>query len=491
MTLDFTPENVPVPVGHYIGGTLVTPAGEREIDVNRPSDGKFFASIPDASADTVDHAVSGALRAAKESGWSTCAPRERTRALYRWAELIEQDVVLLQLESACSTRPVTLAKSGDVASAAETIRFFAELADKEGGDHFATCHSKLGFSAAEPYGVIGAITPWNFPLSMAAWKCGPALATGNAIVIKPSEMTPFSTVRLAELAVLAGIPSGVLNVIHGLGATAGAQLVAHPAVGKISFTGSPVTGAAIMTNAANNGIKPVTLELGGKSPQLVFEKVNDLAQVANCISGGFTGNAGQVCVAGTRLIVHKNIADELIEKIQQNIVRCEPGLTWNSASRYSPIINKPQADKIHSIVCHAREQGADILTGGTFFPETGNGAFYRPTLIAGVTNDMDVVCREVFGPVLTIQTFTDEDEGIALANDTVYGLAAGVYTRDLSQGMRAIRAIEAGTVWVNRYGRSQDFIIPTGGFKMSGIGKDLGRAAMEACQRYKSVLIDF
>lgn len=218
--------------------------------------------------------------------------------------------------------------------------------------------------------------------------------------------------------------------------------------------------------------------------------MNDLAQVANCISGGFTGNAGQVCVAGTRLIVHKNIADELIEKIQQNIVRCEPGLTWNSASRYSPIINKPQADKIHSIVCHAREQGADILTGGTFFPETGNGAFYRPTLIAGVTNDMDVVCREVFGPVLTIQTFTDEDEGIALANDTVYGLAAGVY-RDLSQGMRAIRAIEAGTVWVNRYGRSQDFIIPTGGFKMSGIGKDLGRAAMEACQRYKSVLIDF
>ncbi|MFC6378753.1 aldehyde dehydrogenase family protein [Tatumella terrea] len=491
MTTDFTPENVPVPMGHYIGGTLVSPAGERQIEVNRPSDGKFFASLPDAGTDTVDSAVCGALQAAKKSGWSTCAPRERTRALYRWAALIEQDELLLQLEAACSTRPVTLAKSTDVASAAETIRFFAELADKAGGEHYATRHSALGFSTAEPYGVIAAITPWNFPLSMAAWKCGPALATGNAMVIKPSEMTPFSTVRLAELAVLAGIPPGILNVIHGLGATAGAQLVAHPAVGKVSFTGSPVTGAAIMTNAANNGIKPVTLELGGKSPQLVFEKVNDLAQVARCISDGFTGNAGQVCVAGTRLIVHKNIANELIGKIRQNIAGCQPGLTWNSASRYSPIINKTQADKIHALVVTAREQGAEILTGGTFFTETGEGAFYRPTLISGVSNDMDVVCKEIFGPVLTIQTFTDEEEGIALANDSVYGLAAGVYTRDFSQGMRAIKAIDAGTVWVNRYGRSQDFIIPTGGFKMSGIGKDLGRAAMEACQRHKSVLIDF
>ena len=310
-TLDFDPSTILLPQGHFIGGASYL-TDESQIPVYRPSDGQLLGYVPDASAATVDHAVSNALEAWKTSGWATKPPRERAKVLTRWAELIDRNAVnLAQLEAVSSTRPVAEAYASDVPFTAEAIRFFAELADKLGGDFAATRRDSVGFVASEPYGVIGAITPWNFPLSMCSWKCGPALAAGNAVVLKPSELTPFSTLRLAELAIEAGMPPGIFNVVNGHGATTGTALTRHRDISKVSFTGSTRTGAAIMSDAALHGTKPVTLELGGKSPQLVFERVPNLAHTASCIARGFTSNGGQACVAGTRLIVHESIAEPL------------------------------------------------------------------------------------------------------------------------------------------------------------------------------------
>lgn len=490
-SLDFEPSAIALPQGHFIGGVYYQ-TDEEPIAVLRPCDGQLLGYVPDASADTVDYAVSNALHAWRTSDWRTQPPRERARVLTRWAQLIDEHrVEFAQLEAVGSTRPVAEAYASDVPFTAEAIRFFAELADKLGGDIAATRENSLGFIASEPYGVIGAITPWNFPMSMCSWKCGPALAAGNAVVLKPSEMTPFSTMRMAELAIEAGVPPGIFNIVNGRGASTGAALTRHPDISKMSFTGSTRTGAAIMSDAAFHGTKPVTLELGGKSPQVVFERVPDLEHTANCIARGFISNGGQACVAGTRLIVHKRIAEPLIEAVQRLLAPTEPGLMWRSATSYSPIISRNQALRIESLVEASRASGAEVISGGGFFEGMGDGYFYRPTLMTNVNADTPAVREELFGPVLTVQTFEDEDEAIALAAHPIYGLAAGVHTSDIGQAMRAMRGIAAGTIWINRYGRSGDMIIPTGGFRQSGIGKDLGREALMASMRHKSVLIDF
>lgn len=484
---DFAPDSVAFATGHYIGGEVVQ-AGER-IDVARPSDGATYADLPIADAETVDRAVTNATQAVAASGWATQPPRERARAMRRWADLIEERAVELgRLEALGSTRPIAQAVTGDVASVAEGIRFFSEWADKLGGEVAATCHDNLGLIVSEPYGVVGAITPWNFPLSMASWKVGPALAAGNAIVLKPSELTPFSTVRLAELAVEAGIPAGIFNVVQGNGVVTGDALSRHASIAKLSFTGSTRTGIAVMKAAAETGIKPVTLELGGKSPQLVFGDA-DLDKAAACIAGSLLANAGQACVAGSRLIVQRSAMDELVARLQARLSTVTPGPTWNAATGYAPIISEPQARRIDDILTRSRLQGAECLLGGARIGGHG-GAFYQPTLLAGVTAQTAAVREEIFGPVLTIQAFDDEAEGLALADHPEYGLAAGVYTADLGRGLRAMRALKAGTVWINRYSRTLDFILPTGGYKSSGIGKDLGRQAVEANLRHKTVLID-
>jgi len=490
-SLDFDPSSVALPQGHFIGGAHVA-TDEEPVEVLRPSDGRRLGHVTQASPMTVDHAVSNARAAWETSGWGTRPPRERARVLTRWSELIDEHAVsLAQLEAVGSTRPVAQAYASDVPFAAEALRFFAELADKLGGHVAATRRDSLGFVSSEPYGVIAAITPWNFPLSMCSWKCGPALAAGNAVVVKPSELTPFSTLRLAELAIEAGLPPGILNVVNGRGATTGAALTRHPDIAKISFTGSTRTGAAIMRDAALRGTKPVTLELGGKSPQLVFECVADLDRTARHVVHGFTANGGQACIAGTRLIVHRRIADALLDAVQRQLTPIAPGPTWRDATCYSPIINLAQVRRIEALIGQSVAGGAQILCGGARFENTDGGYFFRPTLLANVTETTPAVREELFGPVLTVQTFEDEEEGIALAGHPIYGLCAGVHTSDLGQALRAMRRIAAGTVWINRYGRSGDMIIPTGGFRQSGIGKDLGREALEASLRYKSVLIDF
>lgn len=489
--LSFDPDSVSLPAGNYINGQHRHGSGN-SLAVKRPSDGKFAAEIAESVSADVDEAVTLADRAVNASGWASCPPRERGAILRRWADLIAADGDTLgPLEALASTRPIHDVINHEIPFTAEAIRFYAECADKYSGDVVPTRDASLGMIVPEPYGVIGAITPWNFPISMASWKCGPALAAGNAVVLKPSELTPWSTVRLAELAVAAGLPAGVLNIVQGSGVETGSALVAHPLVRKVSFTGSTQTGARIMSDAAFNGMKPVTLELGGKSPQLVFDDAGDIDAVAQRILRGFTGNGGQACVAGTRLIVQRAIAQPLLDRLIALCGTFQPGVTWQAESRYAPMIDQRQAGKVQLVINAAKLQGAEVLVGGERFANTGDGVFWQPTLLSSLSNDNPAVQTEIFGPVLTVQIFDDEEEGLALAGHDTYGLCAGVHTLSLPRALRAMRGIAAGTVWINRYGRSGDFIIPTGGFLGSGIGKDLGRQAFVACQRLKSVLIDF
>lgn len=484
------PDRVVLRNAHFIGGRYVE-GGAATLDVQRPSDGKSCGGLPVADAVVVDQAVEDAWRAFKTSDWASRAPRERARVLRRWADLVEADsATLAPLESVSSTRPLRDAFAWDVPFTAEGIRFFAEWADKAGGDVAATATGHLGMAITEPYGVIGAIIPWNFPLVTTSWKIAPALAAGNAVVVKPSEMTPYSALRLAELAIEAGLPQGLFNVVQGDGRTTGAALCRHPKIAKVTFTGSTATGAAIMAACAENGTRPVTLELGGKSPQVVFADVPDLDKTARTVARAITLNAGQVCNAGSRLIVHRSIAEQFIDRLAAIFAGLRPGATWDAQATLTPIVSLPQMARIDGIVQRTVAQGARIVTGGCPFEHGPGGAYYRPTILTHVEHHMDAVRHEVFGPVMTVQTFDDEEEALALADHPDYGLAAGVHTADIGRALRMARGIEAGTVWVNRYGRTSDFVIPTGGYKRSGFGKDLGRQAYEACLRVKSVLID-
>ncbi|MBZ9765475.1 aldehyde dehydrogenase family protein [Mesorhizobium sp. CA6] len=485
MSLSFNPDTIAHPVGHFIDGELVSAEGAMEM--RRPSDGKSYAACPVAGVDLVDRAVESAKAALKASNWGGVRPRERTKALHAWADLMEAEAqTLARIEALSSTRPVGQLVAGDIAVTAEQIRFFAEFADKEGSELVPTDDASLGMIMSVPYGVVGAITPWNFPISMAGWKLGPALAAGNAVVLKPSEMTPFSAIYMAELAVRAGLPSGLINVVLGDGPTTGTALTGHPEIAKVSFTGSTRAGSAIMENVARTGVKPMTLELGGKSPQIVFADA-DLDKAATAIAGSVTFNAGQACVAGTRLIVEKSVADRLTASILEKMKAVRPGPTWEETTQYSPIISHGQRARVDGIVRAAVSAGGECLIGGGAMEAPGY--FYEPTLIANVSQGNPAIVEEIFGPVLTVQTFDSEEEALALSSHPTYGLASGLFTADLSRTIRFARRLEAGTVWVNRYSRSRDHILPTGGYKRSGIGKDLGREAYLANRRTKSVLI--
>ncbi|MUO26544.1 MULTISPECIES: aldehyde dehydrogenase family protein [Rhizobium/Agrobacterium group] len=485
MTLSFDPDTIALPIGHFIGDALVAANGA--LDMYRPSDGKAYAGCPIANEDMVDRAVQTAKQALKTSQWGSVRPRERTIVLQRWADLIEREAeTLAKLEALSSTRPVGHLIAGDIAVTAEQIRFFAEMADKEGDALVPTDGDSLGMIMSEPYGVVGAITPWNFPVSMAGWKLGPALAAGNAVVLKPSEMTPFSSIYLAQLALRAGIPAGLINIVLGDGAVTGNAITGHPDIAKVSFTGSTGAGQAIMGNIARTGVKPMTLELGGKSPQLVFADA-DLDKAATAIAHSILSNAGQACVAGSRLIVERSVMEPLAQAIIAKMKAVKAGPTWDATTQYSPIISHRQRERIDSIVKAAIDAGAECLTGGDIME--GDGYFYTPTLLSHVDQHSPAVTQEIFGPVLTMQSFEHEDEALALADHPTYGLCAGLFTRDLSRALRLTRSLQAGTVWVNRYGRSRDHILPTGGYKQSGIGKDLGREAYHANRKSKSVLI--
>ncbi|MGE0008221.1 MAG: aldehyde dehydrogenase [Parvibaculaceae bacterium] len=488
MSLTFDPAEIAVPSGHHIGGEFVH-LGPDDIEVLRPSDHQPFGAIADGGETAVDFAVAAARKALKESRWARVAPRERARVLRRWADLVDEAREdLARLEAAGSSRLISLTATGDVVRAAEVIRFYAEYCDKLEGQVTATEEGSLSLVRNEPYGIVGAIVPWNFPMITAAWKFAPALAAGNAMVMKTSELTPHSLLALAGLAGKAGLPAGLFNVVNGLGPTTGGAIVRHPDIRKVSFTGSSGTGLAIIREAR---IKPLTLELGGKSPQLVFADAGDLDTVSARVAAAFMANAGQVCTAGSRLIVQNAIADELLARVERRCKAVRPGPTWDARTDFAPIISRRQADRIDALVRQTVKEGAAIRFGGNFLESRNAGAFYAPTMLEGVSEEMTGFREEFFGPVVSVHRFDDIEEGVALADHPSFGLAASVHTTDIRKALHAADRIEAGTVWVNHHGRAPEFTSPAGGFKSSGYGKDMGRAGMEAYLRKKAVWVNY
>lgn len=469
----------------YVNGQWIAADNGKTLPVTNPATGELIGSVPNCGKDETARAIAAADAAFP--AWRAKTAKERAKILHKLADLVEANAdalgVLLTVEQGKSLAEAR----GEVVFSAAYVRWFAEEAQRVYGDVIPSpWPGRRILVTKEPVGVVGAITPWNFPLNMAGWKLGPALAAGNAVVLKPSEMTPFATLYLAQLSVRAGLPAGLINIVLGDGRTTGTAITGHPDIAKVSFTGSTAAGAAIMENIARTGIKPMTLELGGKSPQLVFADA-DLPQAAAAIARSILGNAGQACVAGSRLIVAESVAEQLVALIVERMSAVRPGATWDAASAYSPIISERQIGRMESIVDAAVARGATCRLGGERLDHAGY--FYAPTVLERVDATSPAVTEEIFGPILTVQTFREEEEGLGLADHPTYGLCAGLYTRDLSRALRAVNRLQAGTVWVNRYGRSRDHILPTGGYKQSGLGKDLGREAYLANRKSKSVLI--
>jgi aldehyde dehydrogenase (NAD+) len=491
MSLDFDPDTLAVPSGHHIGGRFVDLPGEA-IEVRRPSDHQMMGMLRDGGDAAVALAVEAAEAALAGSRWAKVSPRERARVLHGFAAGVEAHATYLgQIEAAGSSRLIAFTTPRDVVRTAGVIRYYAEYCDKLEGTITSTEQGALSLVRNEPYGVVGAIVPWNFPLITAAWKFAPALAAGNAVVMKTSELTPHSLLVLAQIATDAGLPAGLLNVVNGYGPSTGSAIVGHPGIGKISFTGSTVTGAAIMSLAARAGIKPVTLELGGKSPQVVFADHGDLAATASKVLAGFSDNAGQVCTAGTRLIVHRTVAEPLLEQIETRAAALRAGPTWRGDTTLAPIINETQTLRIERLLRQTLDAGATLRMGGSRIESRNEGCYFAPTMLENVTPEMAGYREEFFGPVLTIDRFDEPEEAFALASHPTYGLAASVFTQNIGLALKAADAIEAGMVWVNQHGRAPEFTFPAGGFKQSGFGKDMGRAGIEAFTRQKAVWINY
>ena len=488
MTEIFNPDEIVTRSEHFIAGEWMT-NHDGEIEVIRPSDRKVQGMLCNASISTVDQAVQAASHAFR-NGWGTMAPRERATLLRKWADLIDAHAQeIAQLEASVSCRVYTEVVTRDVRVVANCLRFFGEYADKVTGDVTSTSDDVLSLTLSEPWGVVAGIVPWNFPLILSAWKFAPAMAAGNCVVLKPSELTPFSISRIAELSVEAGIPRGVFNIVQGVGGVAGAALVKHPLVNYVTFTGSTATGAQVMSDAALHGIKPVSLELGGKGPQVVFADAPNLNRVAALAAIGATYNAGQVCFAGSRLILDKTIASEFLDKVLMHMKRYRAGATWNEETTLPPVIHDAQIQRINHIVESSVKEGGELVCGGQRVEGPHGDHHYAPTLISGVTKEMTVFNEEVFGPVLAVQTFESFEEAMDMADHPTFGLAASVHTTDINKAIKSARVIQAGTVWVNDWGRRSDLTSPFGGYKQSGIGKDMGLAGYQKYRKTKSVWI--
>ena len=485
----FDPNAVTLCADHLVDGVVLPGDGE-SIAVHRPSDGREIIPVHSASAGLVDEAIRSAHRAFRTSGWASLAPRNRAAVLLRWADLIDRDRIhLARIEATCSTRPVEDMVNRDLVRAAGALRYFAEWADKIEGTVFATAAGATSQSRPEPYGVIASIAPFNFPAINAIWKSAPALAVGNAVVLKPSEKTPHSALAIALLALEAGLPAGLLNVVQGAAAT-GAALVRHPLVGKITFTGSSATGARVMADAAASGPKPLIFELGGKSPHLVLDDVRDLDRVAAHVANGFLANAGQVCTAGSRLIVPGTLCDALLDRVIRIAGERRAGPTWQPGNTLPPIISEQQAVRIDRMLAETIADGAEVVTGGTRDATQNAGAYYLPTILRRVPDTSVGFREEFFGPVLSVHTYDDEEEGIAMTSHPGYALAASLHTDDARKALSIPGRIDAGTVWVNTHGRQQEFATPQGGFRGSGFGQEMGRAGVEGFLRNKSVWHD-
>jgi acyl-CoA reductase-like NAD-dependent aldehyde dehydrogenase len=468
-----------------IGGEWV--AGSDRFATVNPATEETIAEVEEAGAAEVDAAVRSAREAFESPKWRRMDPHRRSALLWRLADLVEQNAEFIAAtETRDNGKPLFESSKVDIPFVVANLRYFAGWADKLTGDVIPVSGGFLNYTLREPVGVVGAIIPWNFPLNIASWKLAPALACGNAVILKPAEQTPLTALLLGELALEAGFPPGILNVIPGRGPVTGQALVEHPDVDKICFTGSTTTGRIVMRTAAE-GPKKVSLELGGKSPNVVFADADLDAAVRGAITGIFYGK-GEVCAAGSRLLVERSVRDEFVEKLAAKASSMSVGDPTDPKTRIGALVSADQRDKVLGYIEAGREDGATLVAGGNQATVDGRGYFVEATIFDHVDSDMRIAQEEIFGPVLATLAFEDLDDAIDIANRTIYGLAAGVWTRDIGKAHRFARDVQAGTVWVNTYNR-YDPGSPFGGFKKSGFGRDLGEIALQEYTQTKSVWV--
>jgi acyl-CoA reductase-like NAD-dependent aldehyde dehydrogenase len=472
----------------YIGGEWQDAASGDTFETINPSTAERLTDVAAADRDDVDRAVAAARSTFESGAWSGMDGRARGRILYRIADGLEARAdELARMEAMDNGKPVREARMIDIKESIDCFRYYAGWADKIDGEVIPVPGPYLNYTRREPMGVCGAIIPWNYPLQMAAWKVAPALACGNTMVLKPAEQTPLTALELARVAGEAGLPAGVLNVVPGFGHTAGAALVAHPDVDKIAFTGSTEVGRIIQREAAGS-LKRVSLELGGKSPNIVLADADLDAAVKGAAMAIFY-NAGQACTAGSRLLVEESIRDEFVAKLLQRASGMKAGDPLDPKTRLGPLVSEEQMERVLGYVQKGKDEGAELLTGGERVEVNGmRGYFLNPTIFDRVTPEMTIAKEEIFGPVLGITTFKDMDEAIHIANSSIYGLAAAVWTRDIGKAHRAAHRLRAGTVWINTY-HNLDTASPFGGYKQSGYGRELGKYALDLYTQIKSVWV--
>ncbi len=473
----------------FVAGKWHVPvSGEMYQPIN-PATEEPVGAVGKGDERDIDLAVTAARKAFDQGPWVRMSPHERGRIVWRLGELIQQHVdEMAKLESLCTGK--TLFDSGkvEIPFAAEVFRYFAGWATKIHGETLALRDNAFTFTLRQPIGVVGAIVPWNFPFLLSSWKIAPALAAGNTVVLKPASQTPLTALKFAELCQEAGLPEGVFNVVTGPGGTVGMALVRDPRVDKIAFTGSTEVGKQIMREAAGT-LKRLSLELGGKSPNIVFADADVEAAVRGAMTGIFY-NKGEVCAAGSRLFLEQSIHDEFMAKLTDRVTTLKVGDPLDKATRMGPVVSKAQMETVLSYIDAGKREGARVVAGGgRANVGNGKGYFVEPTIFDGVTNAMKIAREEIFGPVLSVIPFQSMEDGIAQGNQTSYGLAAAVWTRDVSKALKAARALRAGTVWVNAYNLF-DAALPFGGFKESGFGREMGSVGLDHYTEVKTVWVD-
>jgi aldehyde dehydrogenase (NAD+) len=474
----------------FINGKFVDSRSGKTFESVSPHDRSVVAVVAEGDKADIDAAVAAA-RAAYEGPWASLPPPERAKILLRMADLLESSTLDLgRLESLDVGMPMFMAGAMGQQSA-DVFRYWAGMATKIHGLTSAPMRpgEYLGYTLREPLGVVGGIIPWNGPLIMAAWKTAPALACGNTVVLKPAEHTPMTAMELARIAAEAGLPEGVLNIVPGFGPTAGAALAQHPGVDKIAFTGEHVTGRLIVQMSTTN-LKTVTLELGGKSPHIIFDDVDLETAVANALFGLYT-NTGQICSAGTRILVQDGLYDRFVERFVERSQQVKVGDPLDFSTRMGPLVSEEQLKKVQRYVEIGKQEGAKLRCGGgqPKDPALAKGFYHEPTVFTDVDNKMRIAQEEIFGPVASVIRFRDEDEAVRIGNDVIYGLAAGVQTRDLKRAHRVAKRLQAGTVWINTWHMIEPNV-PFGGYKLSGYGRENGLAMVEHLTRLKQVWVD-
>jgi len=474
----------------FINGNYHKSISEKSFDNISPIDGKLVNQISFAQHEDVNKAVSLARDVFTKGYWLNLSPGKRKKILLKFAELLERDRLELSLlDTIDMGKTINDTYNSDLPTSIDNIEWYAEIIDKLFDDISPSSKEFMGLITKEPIGVVAAIVPWNYPLWMAIWKIAPALITGNSVILKPAEQSPMSAIKIGALLSEAGVPDGVFSVLPGDGPITGKSLCLHKEVDCVAFTGSGEVGKLVLQYSGQSNMKRVQLECGGKSPNIIFADCNDLDAAAEASAYAIFGNQGEVCSAGSRLIVQKEIENDFINKVAEISKKMQPADPLNPNSFAGAIVNKEQLDKINNYVNVGKKEGAEIKIGGSIAMQETGGCYFEPTIFKNVKNNMKIAQEEIFGPVLTSLSFSNFEEAINIANDTEYGLAAGVWTNDINKAIKASREIRAGTVYINNYEEGVDSTIPLGGYKQSGIGRDNGYQALDNYLQVKSTWI--